>query len=618
MIGFHTIKLRRLFPVFIVALSAAMTFAQGGGQRPTPTPPLPTYANYAAAMQAADGFLTASNYDKARLSFLSAMNLASDDDQRYDAHFGLAKVYLAKKSKVRLSSGEYVDRPEYYYAISEYEKAAGLNAVSATKKRQAFDRVIETAKLSENHWKVAGTYDLMIKAFPQMTVAEKTGLMFKKAEAYPLDNRSNATSAYQAYSAITTLAGVADTDKSKALIQMADLEYRFGNKQGAFQHFTSATLTPGATAEQKATATLLAGKVLWELGQADQGQAMMAKVFEIKDAPAKTKADAHTMLASSYEHQKKPDLQLAELAKIPSIKGVSDEDKSEAYYAMGQIHQKAERYPAARSEFKKIMPLKQAKNGYIAAAYYHTGKAYEKEKNVKEARAAWTKMFAIAEAPKHKSDAQEALAMSFRKEKKYADAAKALILRAAIDKLTSDEKHDALTDLGDVYLEQKDAAKAADAYAQAIPVQGTIITQDQRYRAYVGLVEARKLLNDAAKLAEAYGELADFTQRATAMKGNARNEKLQELWGLAETFGKDDATTPAALAIYEGIRKGNAGIVMTVVNRVHLGVGDILIRQRKFPEAKQRLEMVTVGRFPNSAELKAQVEQAKEKMKLLP
>jgi tetratricopeptide (TPR) repeat protein len=568
-------------------------------------------------MQAADAFLTASNYDRAKLSYDAALLLAANDEQRADVHFGRAKMHLAKKIKVRQANGEYVDRPEYYSAITEYEKAAALKAVSPEKKRKALDNVIEIAALEVNPWRMAIAYEAIFKAFPQMPVPEKTALMFKKAEAYPLTDRSNASSAFQSYSAITTLAGVADVDKAKALIKMGDLEYQYGNKQGAFQHYSSATLTPGATAEQRATATLFAGKSLWELGQADQGQAMIHKVVDMKDAPVGKKADAHTMLAQSYGQQKKPDLQLAEYAKIPSLKGVSDEDKTKAYYSMGDLHMKAERYPAARAEFKKIFSLKQAPNGYLAVAYYFTGKAFEKENNVKEARAAWSKMFTLAESAQNKSEALDALATSFRAEKKFADAASALVQRAAIDKLSVVEKHDALTDLGDTYLEMKDAAKAGDAYTHAIAVTGDL-KQTQQFRAYVGSVEARKILADPAKLAAAYGALAEFTQRSSQLPSADRTAKLDELWALADSMAKSDATVPAAMAIYDGIFKGNADIVVLTSNRVHLAVGDVLIRQKKFAEAKARLQKVTVGRFPNSEDLKKQVAQAAEKLAQMP
>jgi len=584
---------------------------------PTPTPKLPSYASYAVAMQAADAHLTANKPDFAKSSFDAAMLLATDDEQRADVHFGLAKVHIAKKSRVRKGS-DFVDQPNYYSAMSEYEKAAALKAISPAKRRSAYDKVIEIATIDPNPWRIASTYDAMIKAFPDMPLAEKVGMMFKKAEAYPLDNRSNATSAFQAYQAITTLAGVGDTDKAKALMKMADLEYRFGNKQAAFQLFSSAGLTAGATAEQRATATLQAGKMLWELGQADQAQAMMNKVVEMKDAPAANKADAHTMLASSYGHQKKADMQLAEFAKIPSIKGVSDEHRSKAYYSMGDLHMKAERYAAARAEFKKIFSLKDAKNAYVAVAYYYTGKAFEKEKNAKEARAAWTKMVSIAENAQYKNDALAALADSFREEKKYADAAKALIQRAAIDKLWDVEKQDALLDLGDVYLDQKDAAKAADTYAQAAALKPKEDKGTGQLRALTGIIEARRLQGDAARTAEAQGALAELIQRSNFLPVDERTAKLKEMWDLADASARNDATVPTALAIYEGILKGNADIVVSTSNRVHLAVADILIRQKKLADAKARLQKVTVSRFPNSEELKKQVAEANAKMQSLP
>jgi tetratricopeptide (TPR) repeat protein len=588
-----------------------------GGPRPTPTPVLPTYPNFTAAMAAADGFLTTNNPDKAKLSFDAAMLLAADDEQRADVHFGRAKVHLSKKSKVRLGTGEYVDRPDYYTAISEYEKAAALKAISPGKRRKAYDTIIEVASVEKNHWRISLTYDAIFKAFPQMPVAEKTALMFKQAEAYPLTDRNNASYAFRIYSAITTLAGVSDVDKAKALIQMGELEDRFGNKQGAFQHFSSVTLTAGATVEQKATATMFAGKMLWELGQADQGQAMIAKTMEMKDAPAAVKADAHTLLAQSYGLQKKPDLEIAEYAKIPSIKGVSDEDKAKAWYAIGDLHMKADRYPAARSEFKKIFQLKQVPNSYLAVAYSHTGKAFEKENNPKEARAAWNKMFALAESPQYKSEALGAIADSFRAEKKFAEAAAALVQRAAIDKAPEIERFDALADLGDVYLEQKDGPKAAAAYAQAVAVKGDI-KQEPRMRAFLGAVEAQKLVRDAAATAAAYGELAEFLQRSSLLPADLRNARLKDLWDLAESWGRDDSTALIGIAIYNGILKGNAGIVISITNRANLGLGDILLRQKKFPDAKVHLQKVTVGQFTNSEELKKQVAEATQKMAQIP
>ncbi len=591
--------------------------AAQGGPRPTPPPQLPSYPNFAAAMQAAQGFLAAKNPDKAKLSFESALLLASDDDQRADVHFGVADVYLATKTKVRQSDGSYADEPDHFGAVRELEKAAALKSVSPEKKRRAYDRIIETAALAKNHWRIALTYDAIFKAFPQMPAAERVVLMFKKAEAYPHNTAENARYSFQAYQAITTFSGVGDTDKARAYLKMGDLENRFGTKQGAFQHYSSASLTPAASAEQKATATLLAGKMLWELGQAEQGQAMIAKVIEMKDAPAANKAEAHMLLASSYGHQKKPDMQLAEYAKVASIKGVSDEDKAKAYYSMGDLHMKAERYAAARAEFKKVLPLKQAPNSYIAAAHYFIGKAFEKENNAKEARSTWNKMLTVAESPQHRADALAALAGSFRDEKKYAEAADAHTRRAAIDKLSAAEKHAALTDLGDVHLEAKDAAKAAAAYAQASAVTGEI-KEEQRYRAYSGAVEAGKLQKDPAKLAAAYGGLAEFTQRATKLPGDTRGTKLKELWEVADATGRDDATAATALAIYDGILKGNAGIVVSTTNRANLAAADILIRQKKFPEAKERLQKVSVGNFPNDEALKKQVAEATEKIQKMP
>ncbi|MGV3723238.1 MAG: tetratricopeptide repeat protein [Actinomycetota bacterium] len=536
------------------------------------------YASHGAAIEAGQKLLEQKKLTEAQAAFQAALGLAKSDDERAAALIGLGRS-MVNQSAARMK-------------LDEVEKLPGA---SPAKKAEARIAYADSLVLGANHTAARDEYAKVL-ALTDLPAGLRASALLGRANTVVKASFSASNDVNTAFSDLENvgkLEGVPDTQKVEALLQLAELSFRYAQKGKAQEKLAAVLAMPGATGEQRARALIATGNMLQMDKKGEAARAAWSQIPALMGVSVDTRVLAHRSLAGSLIAENKLEEAQAELEKASQLADLRGGDKARVLEELGDLQNGRGSFADARATFLRIVEMPEAGAIQRLDAAIKVGSTYAAEKNYAAAREAWEKI-AASTTTTHAVEALRLIGTSYAEEKNYPAA------RAALDRwiaLPQDSywKEDAWVLKGKVYELEGNREGARTAYQQIIADAKARSTR--RVQAVIGIIRTHRaemnqkaLLEDYALFPEAFKSTASRSPAELTELEQLRRGLIASLGKVAAQYGMEKGSVKDAVSVYHILEKLETRPELRA--NFSLEAAELLLGHGMLLEAKTELQKV--------------------------
>lgn len=522
------------------------------------------YANYQAAMQAAEKHAGSGRHDLAIAAFREALNLAKTDAERAAALMGIGASEERVAGRVDAAREAYAgvlalaDIPVEARARAHYAMAATLRSKPEAA-REEYNKALKLPGLGG---------DLKAEGF------------IKRGLTYKIDSASTARLAMADFLLALTVDGIPDRRKAEALVYVGRIRNALGEKDQALEIFGQATMLTGATDDSRGEAYYWAADILSDTKKYAEARGQIEKMLALPRVSTDLRINAHRLVARTYLIERNTASATTEIEKISSLAGIEDRKKREIFEFNGDFLARGNAVAGARAEYEKA----------LAAPGINPDQ---------------TSTLCIKIASVYLFEGERARAREY--------------LTRSINTPTSQifYKAEALQMMGALDYQDRNYAAAAESWKKVIVEPR--VNSAVRAKAVYGTFKLAEMSRNYAAMGATINMLLGIMLNTVLTSSEKEEIKgLETSWKneMSETFLKMAAEPTAAdvaLAVYPKLAVEYSGLEEFVRNRCHLAAGDLYAAQGKAVDAKLAYRRVTAG----SEQSKPQKEEALKKIEAL-
>jgi tetratricopeptide (TPR) repeat protein len=541
----------------------------------------PSYATYAAAMEAGARLLARKKQSDARAAFEAAEKLAGKPDEKADALMGVARSEISPS-----------------VARGKYQEAEKLEGISREKQAEATMGVAETFAAERKPEAAREVYTRLIDD-PGSSVATRAAAMIGRGGALlksSFISPNNANVALKDLTDALKLEGVPDAQKADALLLIGDLYHRTGKTSSVLDQLMAVRNLSGASGDQKSKALLLAGSFYQSGKNVPKAREVWTLAPRTEGASTDSRLLAHRSIAQTYVAERNTQLALAELEKALAIPDLSTPDLVELLDNVGDLNYSVRDYASARTHYSRILQQSDAGARRHEEATLDLGNTYAAEKNYATARETWEKLT----GPNKGTMAVEALrliGLSHAEQQDYA-AARATFQRWLALPLANYWKEDAWLLIAGTHENEKSWDRAREAYQKLLMDEQTRSTR--KVQAVLGIARAHQAEKKPAEMLQAFQQLpAAFKSTGTRSPAEAselgkyRTSLTSQLRQMAANQGKMKEQLPFAVALYRVAQQIQEAEIVRLGIATELG--ELYFTHGMLPEARAEFEQVTAS-----------------------